>query len=445
MFLQGLAKKMLVGSLLDAGFVRQLVAYGMSVVGTMGAGLVLVLILVRLLPAEAYGGMVLTKVSLLVIVSLAGLGLSQAAVRWVGFKERPEVVLGTALTGVAMSAVPAAVILIGLVAVFDDYLKLTLNPPLVMTILVLVPSYLLNNELVNWPRALHQAKRHAVLNTTRGLEQLSFVTAGVWWTGSAAGFIYGLAAGETIFAVSLVVAHRGRLSFDSDLLKKMLGYGWPHTTVIASGFLLTYVDRYMLALLTNDTSVVAYYDAAYVLISSALALLVRPFNLFLFPAYTKRYAEEGKEATVDMVNKAQGFFLLTSLVAASFMVLLREPILEWLYPAGYTSGAPIFAAVAYGTLLNGVFMATVAGLYISQQTFMVGVCALIALLTNVACNWLLIPAFGIMGAAFSTALAACVQLVTGHLFSHRILPVKFPLGLLVGGALWLWLVNWLTR
>ena len=389
MFLESLEKKFLASTSLDAAFIRQLAAYGLSVVGTMGAGLVLVLILVRILPAEAYGGVVLTKVSLLVIVSLAGLGLSQAAVRWVGFKERPEVVLGTTLAGVAISAVPATVVLICLTAAFADYLALTLNPLLVVAILVLVPSYMLNNELLHWPRVMLQAKHHAVLNTARAFEQLSFVTAGVLWTGNAAGFVYGLAVGELFFMAWLVMTHRGRLTFESGLLKEMLRYGWPHTLVIASSFLLTYVDRYMLAFLTNDTSVVAYYDAAYVLVSSALALLVRPFNLFLFPAYTRRYAEAGKEATVRMVNRAQDFFLLAGLGMATLIVLLREPMLGWLYPAGYTSAASIFAAVAYGTLLNGVFMATVAGLYISQQTLMVGVCAFIALLTNVVSNWLL--------------------------------------------------------
>ena len=78
---------------------------------------------------RVYGGIVLTKVSLLVVVSLAGLGLSQAAVRWVGLKETPEVVLGTALVGVALSAVPASIILIGLMSVFGEAVMPKLDAP----------------------------------------------------------------------------------------------------------------------------------------------------------------------------------------------------------------------------------------------------------------------------------------------------------------------------
>lgn len=430
------------GRLPDADFMRQLVAYGLSVIGTMVGSLVLVLVLVRLLPAEEYGGVVLTKISLLVVVSLGGLGLSQAAVRWVGFKQRPELVLGTVLAGVALSSVPAAVVMICVAAVFADYLGLTPGLLLFAAIVALVPSYLLNNELLNWPRAMHQARRHAVLNTARALEQLSFVTAGVLWTGNANGFIYGLAAGELAFMTGLVITRRERLAFDAGLLGKMLGYGWPHTTVIASSFLLTYVDRYMLAFLTSDTTAVAYYDAAYVLVGSALALLVRPFNLFLFPAYTRRYAEQGEQATVHLVNKAQDLFLLAGLGVATLMVLLRQPMLEWLYPAGYGNAASIFAAVAYGTLMNGVFMATVAGLYISNRTMMVGAAALAALAVNIFANWLLIPRWGIDGAAASTALAGFVQVAVGYYCSRRILPVKLPVAWLGIGAVWLGLVQW---
>ena len=432
------------GKLLDGIFVRQLLVYGLSVGGTMVVAFALVLILVRVLPAEAYGGLVLTKVLLLVVISLGGLGLSQAAVRWVGFRERPELVLGTILGGVALAALPAAAVLIGLMAAFAGRLTLSIEPLLVAATCSLVLSYMFNNELLNWSRALHQARRHAVLNTVRALEQLSFVTAGVLLAGNVAGFVYGLAVGELLFMGWLAIGHRGRLAFRFDLLRKMLRYSWPHTFVIASSFLLIYVDRYMLAFLTNDTSVVAHYDAAYILVSSALALVVRPFNLFLFPAYTKRYAEEGRDATVRMVEKAQHFFLIAGLGVATLVVLLREPMLGWLYPAGYQSAASIFAAVAYGTLLNGVFMATVAGLYISDRTLMVGVVVMVALTVNILANWLLIPLWGVDGAAISTALAGLVQVAVGHYYARKILPVKLPIIWLGIGAAWLGLVQWVS-
>jgi O-antigen/teichoic acid export membrane protein len=256
-------------------------------------------------------------------------------------------------------------------------------------------------------------------------------------TQSSTGYVYGLAAGELLFLGWLMSGHRGRLAFQASLLGEMLRYGWPHTLVIASGFLLNYTDRYMLAFLTNDNALVAYYDAAFMVVTSALALLVRPFNLFLFPAYTRHYEEAGRDVTVAWVNRAQRLFLIAGLGISTLVVILRVPLLQLLFPAGYSSAASIFAPVAYGTVLNGVFMATVAGLYLSKKTVMVGVVAVVAVVANLLANWLLIPRYGINGAAFGMALASLVQLLFGYGFSRLILPVKLPLGLIVGGALWL--------
>jgi O-antigen/teichoic acid export membrane protein len=430
------------GKILEGGHARQFLAYGVSVGGTMAAGFLLVLILVRTLPAEAYGGLVLTKALLLVVISLAGMGLSQAAVRWGALKEPEDRVLGSVLGGVSFAVLPATVLLVAFMLVFAERLKLTIDMPLIAATFLLVLSYILNNELVNWWRARHQANRHALLSTVRAIQQMVAITAGVLLMRNAAGYIYGLAAGELLLLAWLGYGYRAQLVFQAKLLGEMLRYGWPHTFVIASGFMLNYADRYMLAFLTNDNSVVAYYDAASMVVVSALAVLVRPFNLFLFPAYTRRYEAEGRDATVMLVNRAQRLFLIAGLGLSTVVVGLRGPLLQLLFPADYSAASSIFAAVAYGTVLNGVFMATVAGLYISKRTVMVSVVAIVTALANLAANWLLIPIYGINGAALSIVISGFVQIILGYYFSHKLLPVKLPIGAMVGGALWLGFVSW---
>ena len=430
------------GKIFEGVHARQFLAYGVSVGGTMAAGFLLVLILVRILPAEAYGGLVLTKALLLVVISLAGMGLSQAAVRWGGLNEPEDRILGSVLGGASFAVLPATVLLVALMLVFAERLKLTIDMPLIAATFLLVLSYILNNELVNWWRARHQAKRHALLSTLRAIQQMVAITAGVLLMRNAGGYIYGLAAGELLLLAWLGYGYRARLVFQAKLLDEMLRYGWPHTFVIASGFMLNYADRYMLAFLTNDNSVVAYYDAASMVVVSALAVLVRPFNLFLFPAYTRRYEAEGRDATVMLVNRAQRLFLIAGLGLSTVVVALRGPLVQLLFPADYSAASSIFAAVAYGTVLNGVFMATVAGLYISKRTVMVSVVAIVTVLANLAANWLLIPIYGINGAALGTAISSFVQLIIGYYFSRKLLPVKLPIGAIVGGALWLGFVSW---
>jgi len=431
-------------NILKGAYARQFLTYGVSTVGTMLSGFLLVLILVRLLPAEVYGELVLTKTMLLLVISLAGMGLSQAAVRWTGFKEREDLVFGSVLGGACFTALPATALLIGLLLFFEDQFRLKVNMLLVAAIIALVFSYLLNNEVLNWLRARHQAASHALVSNLRAIQQMVVITAGALLFGNVAGYIYGLAAGEVLFLACSAFFYRGRLAFQAKLLGEMLGYGWPHTLVIAGGVALSYADRFMISLLTSNNSEVAYYDAASIVVVSAVALLARPFNLFLFPAYTRLHDQEGPDATVEMIHHAQRLFLIAGLVIATLLITLRGPLLQLLFPADYSKAETIFAPVAFSALLNGLFMATVAGLYIAKKTILVGVSALLAVQVNIAANWFLIPIYGIYGAALGTAISSFVQLIFGYYHSRVVLPINLPIRLLLGGSLWLGLLSWLA-
>lgn len=432
------------GRFLDRADARQFLVYGLSIGGTMAVGFILPLILMRVLPAETYGGLVLFKALLPVVIGIAGMGLSQAAVCWGGLEEREPMVLGTVLGGALFAALPAAVFIVTLIMIFASQFKILFTIPLLISGFILVFSYIINNEFVNWLRARHQAKRYAFVNTLRALEQMVAIVAGVALVRNAAGYIYGLALGELLFLGWMVYGSRTKFVFDSKLLVKMLRYGWPHTIVIVSGVLLNYADRYMLFFITNNNLIVAYYDAAYILVASAIAILARPFNLYMFPAYIKRYEEEGAASAVKLVNKAQKLFLIAGLCVSTILVLLRDPLMNLLFPVEYSKASSIFVFVAYAMMLNGIFIATVAGLNVSKKTVLVGIAAIVAVLSNILANWILIPIYGINGAALGTTISSLVQLIVGYYYSRSVLPVDFPFWLLFGSALWLGFVNWLV-
>jgi O-antigen/teichoic acid export membrane protein len=176
-----------------------------------------------------------------------------------------------------------------------------------------------------------------------------------------------------------------------------------------------------------NISIVAYYDAAYMIVTSVLALLVRPFNLFMFPSYMKRYTEQGSAEAITFIEISQRYFIAAAALLAFILVMLSGTILHVIFPEEYNVSASIMAPVAYAVVINGVFMATVAGLYISNKTVMIGISAIAALLANILLNMVLIPIYGMDGAALSTVLASTVQLFVGYIFARRILKVKLPL------------------
>ena len=424
-------------SLIHRTSVRQFLTYGLSVGGSMVFGFALVIALVRIVPAEVYGELVLTKALFLMIIAVFGLGLSQAAVRWAATETQQDLILGAVLRGILITAVPATVVFLAALHAINEDLVTAHTAPFILTSAVLVLSYLVNSELLNWYRANRLPYLYARFSVLRAFLQAFSVASTVFAIGDASGYVYGLAAGELVFSMALFYFYRWKFSFGSTLLREMLVYGVPHAIVIASSYVLNYTDRFMLSYLTSSTVSVAHYDAASVTAVSCMAILLRPFNLYILPAYTNKYEAEGTEATILFVNKCQRNFIICGLTMATALVLLRNVLMTTLFPPDYWFASEIIYFIAFSVLMSGIFLTVVAGLYISKQPLMVAAAAGIAVIFNFLANYFLIPVYGLSGAAAATALSGFVQLTVGYLFARRVLTVHFPALLIAIMALWL--------
>ena len=108
-------------------------------------------------------------------------------------------------------------------------------------------------------------------------------------------------------------------------------------------------------------------------------------------------------------------------------------------------GSSIAASVAFGAILNGMFMVACAGLYMTNKTTMAGVAAIVGLISNVVANIILIPKFGLNGAAMSTVIAYFIQMLIGHNFSKKIISLKIQFIFIMGIGAILILINFLTE
>ncbi len=418
--------------------VRQVAEYTASVGTTMAANFLIVVALVWLMSAHDYAGFVLTKATLYLIASLGSMGLSQAVVRRAAGPDSLPV-FSSALAAVTVLAIPASLVLIGCFVVLGERTGITVNAGLVVASALAVVFYMLASEAINWLRARHRSGVHAVLSAIRAGFQLTAVVGLVWLVRKPIAFVWGLAVADALFLLVAMVGFR--LHFapafcrpDARLAREMVTFGWPFAVVIAAGFLLNFADRYLISYLIPDQSMLAYYDAAYMLVGSALALIVRPFNLFLFPAYVRRHAEAGPEATIAMIVRSLLYFLIPAFTLAALLTLFSVPLLRLVFPVGYETASTIFGPVAMGIVLNGTFMGVVAGLYLAHRTIMVSIASLSALAVNVILNLMLIPLIGISGAALSTVFAFAALLVVGYLFARPILAIPIPIGLIAGGT-----------
>ena len=92
-------------NLFSISSIKQVNYYIISVASNMAFNLLLIIFLTRFVDAEQYGTIVLFKTSLLIIISLGGIGLSQSAVHWVNSNKKSLNVFGTILSGASLFSV----------------------------------------------------------------------------------------------------------------------------------------------------------------------------------------------------------------------------------------------------------------------------------------------------------------------------------------------------
>jgi len=220
-------------------------------------------------------------------------------------------------------------------------------------------------------------------------------------------YVYLLAQSLTFFALFFEV-YRIKLfelkfSFDSKLGKKLVVFSLPLMFVGILNFLMTWTDTLMLGYY-KSSEVVGLYNAA-----SPLARLIPIFlnsAAFLYPPIVSRLYAQGKinemKRTYQILTK--WVFLLT-LPLFSVMFLFPEATILFIFGEKYVSAAPALQILALGFMfhtflgLNGLTLVVIG----QPKLNMVG--DTFAVISNVVLNVLLIPKYGIVGAAVATAVS----------------------------------------
>jgi O-antigen/teichoic acid export membrane protein len=91
----------------------------------------------------------------------------------------------------------------------------------------------------------------------------------------------------------------------------------------------------------------------------------------------------------------------------------------------YAAAADVVTWTAVGVFFQGVYLLTSIGLNITKNTQYYPAATVAAATTNVGLNLLLVPRFGMMGAAWANAAAYAVQAALAFTFSQRVYPVHY--------------------
>jgi O-antigen/teichoic acid export membrane protein len=132
------------------------------------------------------------------------------------------------------------------------------------------------------------------------------------------------------------------------------------------------------------------------------------------------------DARAIFVRVLTWFTVVAAFVALALSAAATDAIRELLGDA-FSPGRFVVPFSAFAYVLYGVYTITATGLNLESQTRWLPLTLGVSAIANVGLNLFLIPAFGLMGAAYSTLLSYLLLALLSGLMSQRYYPVSWDL------------------
>src|SRR3954454_19974241 len=227
------------------------------------------------------------------------------------------------------------------------------------------------------------------------------------------GIIVGNLSGTLVLYVILLAYRREQLGlqFDGKLLHALNRFGLPLMAAALALWVTNFCDRLMLSKLlhgANRLAEVGQYSLANK-ISSAMVLLFTAFQV-AWPAYA--YSIEDEKAA----KRAYSYVLTSLMFVAAWVAIALSLFAPWIVHTlaqkhGYWPADTAVPALAYSSVFYAGFTVVTIATGRTRQTQFNWVAAAFAAVLNFTLNLWLIPAYGMLGAAYATLAAYALLMV----------------------------------
>lgn len=181
------------------------------------------------------------------------------------------------------------------------------------------------------------------------------------------------------------------------------------------------IDTLMLGYFKTSETVGIYNAAA----PTGVLVLIIPIALYtvFYPVICNLHA---RKLQIDNVYRAVSKWLFfVTLPVTLVLVLYSKEILALLFGVKYTSGFAALSIIAIGYLIHSLSLTPVRVMMMLNKTKLILVNKLVALFINITLNLVLIPKYGMEGAAFALAFSLFIDVILSHVEAYyftKILP-----------------------
>jgi len=386
-------------------------------------------ILTRYLSVEEYGQIAMFQLLIGGLAGFVGLNTVGAAGRKFYDKNISKSELAIYNTNCLWILLFTAVVIVLLTLLFNKEIALLLSIPshwVYLAITISFSSFILQFRLSQW-QIRGEAKKYGVLQVSNSLFNLCgslifVVTLSMGAQGRIdALFMTGIITAT--FSFYLLIKHE-LITFSLPNKKSIyeaLNFGAPLVPHIFGAFLLSSADRYVI----NDSlgvGAAGIYLLA-VQLSSALSIIFDAINKAYVPWLFENLTKNDTAIKFSIVKNTYKYFVLLSVVAVLGFIIGPWGV-TFIAGDNFSKAATIIGWLLLGQVFSGMYLMVTNYIFYSKETKLLSLVTIFTGALNVLLLYMLVPMFGLKGAAYSFCASMLIRFIMTWLLANK--KVKMP-------------------
>ncbi len=403
-----------------------------SVIAPAIMGLIAIPIVTRLFPPGDYGNYVLVIATVGIFSTIVG-WLSMSVIRFYPAYERDGKLDEFYANIIKLTIISILVISLAFLSILL-FIRSRISTDVYSLMRIGILVFILTSGfgiLLHFLRAKRQVNWYTGFSVWKSITALGFgillimafhfgVEGLLWGSILSVAVVFPLLWKKAVGKVSL-----GPRNISLPLTSEMAKYGFPLVVGSLAAWILSLSDRYILELFRGSHEV-GIYSASYAISEHSILLIATLFWLASTPIEMSMWEKQGKRASQEFISEVTRYYLLIGLPAAVGLSVLAKPVIAVFTGPEYYQGYTIIPLVTFGAFLLGLQRRFSSGLTFYKKTNLIMAAIIVSGLLNLGLNFLLIPKYGYMAAAFTTLLSYAFLVAAMGVVSRKYFIWEFP-------------------
>lgn len=379
------------------------------------------IIIARYFGPEEYGLFSLASMVLILVVAVCSLGLPEGLVRYISFfrgkKNKSFIIYLTKYSLLLLSFI--GIIAGTLLFLASEWIALNIFHDVrlisfIRIAAITVPFFILANAYLAVLRAFESIASYSfILNIAQNLGKVLalalFIFLGIKGDAIMLSYFFGIFMMFLFSAIAVkryysFLASEYVISFkDKDKIsREILSYSWPLSLLSVASFILYWVDSFAIGYFKSAAEV-GFYNAA---VPLAALVMIAPDLIaqIFFPLITKEYATKNFSLIEQLSKQVTKWIFIVNVPIAIILILFPGAIINFFFGAEYLVSERALQLLAFGSLIGSLSIVPAHLISMTGRTKLMFSNMLLMLVINTILNFLLVPKYGVDGAAFSTMI-----------------------------------------